>query len=129
MYYFGISLNILHICRIIYISCPVHVNAVVMFQPILSSSKHINKSTDYSYLHPWLGTGLLTSAGEIIFLNSFIYSVSLRTIQFTLWGLVEMTKKCCESALTPSVFEIRFDINVRLLADTTFTDLFFISVC
>lgn len=33
-------------------------------EPILSSNKHIGKSGDYSYLHPWLGTGLLTSAGE-----------------------------------------------------------------
>ncbi|XP_073978976.1 cytochrome P450 4c3-like isoform X2 [Rhodnius prolixus] len=30
---------------------------------ILSSSKHIEKSRDYSYLHPWLGQGLLTSSG------------------------------------------------------------------
>ncbi|KAG8234871.1 hypothetical protein J437_LFUL014563 [Ladona fulva] len=33
-------------------------------EPILSSNKHIDKSPDYSYLHPWLGTGLLTSAGQ-----------------------------------------------------------------
>lgn len=33
-------------------------------ESILSSSKHIDKSADYSYLHPWLGTGLLTSAGQ-----------------------------------------------------------------
>jgi hypothetical protein len=25
---------------------------------------HIEKSTDYDYLHPWLGTGLLTSTGK-----------------------------------------------------------------
>ncbi|XP_033606537.1 cytochrome P450 4c3 isoform X8 [Cryptotermes secundus] len=31
-------------------------------EPILSSSRHIEKSRDYSYLQPWLGTGLLTSA-------------------------------------------------------------------
>lgn len=33
-------------------------------QPILNSPKHIDKSPDYSYLHPWLGTGLLTSYGQ-----------------------------------------------------------------
>ncbi|XP_021922017.1 cytochrome P450 4c3 isoform X2 [Zootermopsis nevadensis] len=33
-------------------------------EPILSSNKHIDKSKDYSYLHPWLGTGLLTSSGS-----------------------------------------------------------------
>ncbi|XP_067408063.1 cytochrome P450 4V2-like [Emydura macquarii macquarii] len=31
---------------------------------ILSSSKHIQKSYPYKFLHPWLGTGLLTSTGE-----------------------------------------------------------------
>jgi cytochrome P450 family 4 len=33
-------------------------------EPILSSPKHIDKSTDYNYLRPWLGTGLLTSFGK-----------------------------------------------------------------
>ncbi|NXH16658.1 CP4V2 protein, partial [Bucco capensis] len=31
---------------------------------ILSSSKHIEKSYLYKFLHPWLGTGLLTSTGD-----------------------------------------------------------------
>ncbi|XP_050801462.1 cytochrome P450 4V2-like [Gopherus flavomarginatus] len=31
---------------------------------ILSSLKHIEKSYLYKFLHPWLGTGLLTSAGD-----------------------------------------------------------------
>ncbi|KAK9506237.1 hypothetical protein O3M35_008208 [Rhynocoris fuscipes] len=30
---------------------------------ILSSPKHIEKSREYLYLHPWLGQGLLTSSG------------------------------------------------------------------
>lgn len=33
-------------------------------EPILSSPRHIDKSTDYSFLRPWLGTGLLTSWGK-----------------------------------------------------------------
>lgn len=33
-------------------------------QPLLSSSTHIDKSLEYAYLKPWLGTGLLTSSGE-----------------------------------------------------------------
>lgn len=31
---------------------------------VLSSSRFIEKSFDYSFLHPWLGTGLLTSSGQ-----------------------------------------------------------------
>ncbi|KYN08578.1 PREDICTED: cytochrome P450 4c3-like [Cyphomyrmex costatus] len=33
-------------------------------QPLLSSSIHIDKSLEYQYLKPWLGTGLVTSNGE-----------------------------------------------------------------
>ncbi|XP_055614296.1 cytochrome P450 4c3-like, partial [Uranotaenia lowii] len=32
--------------------------------PILGSPKHIEKSHDYEFLKPWLGTGLLTSQGK-----------------------------------------------------------------
>lgn len=30
----------------------------------MSSPKHIDKSQEYDYLQPWLGTGLLTSYGK-----------------------------------------------------------------
>ncbi|NWZ65912.1 CP4V2 protein, partial [Acrocephalus arundinaceus] len=45
------------------------VPVMVLYHPdsvevILSSSKHIEKSYLYEFLHPWLGTGLLTSTGE-----------------------------------------------------------------
>ncbi|XP_071978708.1 cytochrome P450 4V2 [Engystomops pustulosus] len=33
-------------------------------EPLLSSSKHMDKSFAYKFLHPWLGLGLLTSTGE-----------------------------------------------------------------
>uniref|UniRef100_A0A8C5LS84 unspecific monooxygenase n=1 Tax=Leptobrachium leishanense TaxID=445787 RepID=A0A8C5LS84_9ANUR len=33
-------------------------------EPLLSSSKHMDKSFAYKFLHPWLGKGLLTSTGE-----------------------------------------------------------------
>ncbi|XP_073501459.1 cytochrome P450 4V2-like isoform X2 [Phyllobates terribilis] len=33
-------------------------------EPILSSSKHMDKSFAYKFLHPWLGLGLLTSTGD-----------------------------------------------------------------
>ena len=34
-----------------------------MLQVLLSSNKFIDKSSEYDFLHPWLGTGLLTSTG------------------------------------------------------------------
>jgi hypothetical protein len=37
---------------------------ILVFQVILSSTDHISKSLDYNLFHPWLGTGLLTSAGK-----------------------------------------------------------------
>nr|XP_031833974.1 cytochrome P450 4c3-like [Nomia melanderi] len=40
------------------------ISSIESIQPILTSSVHINKSLEYEYLQPWLGTGLLTSAGE-----------------------------------------------------------------
>ncbi|XP_075466236.1 cytochrome P450 4V2 [Ascaphus truei] len=33
-------------------------------EPILSTSKHMDKAFPYKFLHPWLGKGLLTSTGE-----------------------------------------------------------------
>lgn len=33
-------------------------------ETVLSSSKLINKSVDYTFLHDWLGTGLLVSGGK-----------------------------------------------------------------
>ncbi|NXA98309.1 CP4V2 protein, partial [Melanocharis versteri] len=45
------------------------VPVMVLYHPdsvevILNSSKHIEKSYLYVFLHPWLGTGLLTSTGD-----------------------------------------------------------------
>ncbi|KAI5703803.1 hypothetical protein M8J75_016388 [Diaphorina citri] len=34
-------------------------------EPILNNSRTIHKSSDYRYIEPWLGNGLLTSAGHI----------------------------------------------------------------
>ncbi|XP_026773129.2 cytochrome P450 4V2 isoform X2 [Pangasianodon hypophthalmus] len=33
-------------------------------EAVLSNSKHLDKSYPYRFLHPWLGTGLLTSTGD-----------------------------------------------------------------
>lgn len=37
---------------------------LMKLQTIMGSPKHIDKSRDYDFLHPWLGTGLLTSHGK-----------------------------------------------------------------
>jgi hypothetical protein len=52
------TMNFYFICRV-YFKLELGV-----FQVILSSPKHIDKSDDYNFLHPWLGTGLLTSHGQ-----------------------------------------------------------------
>ncbi|XP_067002018.2 cytochrome P450 4C1 isoform X2 [Anabrus simplex] len=41
----------------VHLSLPEHIEAV------LSSTTHLEKSTFYNFVHPWLGTGLLTSSG------------------------------------------------------------------
>lgn len=38
-------------------------------EPILGSSRYLDKSHDYRFLHAWLGTGLLTSSGTTTFAN------------------------------------------------------------
>jgi len=35
-----------------------------LFQTLLNSSRHITKSPDYEFLHPWLGTGKYTSTSQ-----------------------------------------------------------------
>jgi len=40
------------------------VSSPEFLEKIMATSKHIEKSTEYNYLHPWLGTGLLTSGGR-----------------------------------------------------------------
>ncbi|ETN65988.1 cytochrome P450 [Anopheles darlingi] len=42
----------------------VRISKAEYVEQVISSSKHIEKSTMYSFLHDWLGEGLLTSKGE-----------------------------------------------------------------
>ncbi|KAJ6637287.1 Cytochrome P450 4c3, partial [Pseudolycoriella hygida] len=42
----------------------VFVSDAAKVETIMGSPKHIDKSRDYDFLHPWLGTGLLTSHGK-----------------------------------------------------------------
>lgn len=42
----------------------VFLSAAEDVQPILSSNLHIDKSYEYDFLRPWVGTGLLTSTGS-----------------------------------------------------------------
>jgi hypothetical protein len=37
----------------------------VLLQSLINSTKHLDKSLSYRFLLPWLGTGLLTSTGEM----------------------------------------------------------------
>lgn len=45
--------------KFVVLSSPENVEA------ILANSKHLNKSHDYRFFHPWLGKGLLTSNGSM----------------------------------------------------------------
>ena len=36
-----------------------------LFKVVFGSSKMIDKSREYNFLHPWLATGLLTSTGNV----------------------------------------------------------------
>lgn len=36
----------------------------ILIKSILATSKNNDKSVEYTFLHPWLGTGLLTSGGQ-----------------------------------------------------------------
>lgn len=37
-----------------------------LLENVLSSTRILNKTDDYRFLHSWLGTGLLTSDGKFI---------------------------------------------------------------
>jgi hypothetical protein len=42
-------------------------------QILLSSTTHIDKGYFYSFLWPWLGSGLLTSTGKVIEQQSVLF--------------------------------------------------------
>ncbi|XP_037029512.1 cytochrome P450 4V2-like [Bradysia coprophila] len=42
----------------------VHIFSAEHFEKLMTSNTHINKSTSYSPLRPWLGTGLIVSGGD-----------------------------------------------------------------
>ncbi|KAE8742603.1 Cytochrome P450 CYP4 [Frankliniella occidentalis] len=45
-------------------ACYINLSQAKDVETIMSSQKFIHKSRDYAHLHPWLGTGLLTSTGS-----------------------------------------------------------------
>jgi len=60
--------------------------------------KHLDKSFTYVHLQSWLGTGLLTSTGTILYSGSFCQSVEQTALTVVLvvysWNWVY----CCYSA-------------------------------
>uniref|UniRef100_A0A0A9WEL4 Cytochrome P450 4c3 n=1 Tax=Lygus hesperus TaxID=30085 RepID=A0A0A9WEL4_LYGHE len=53
------------LCKVWFGSRPILcISKASAVEVILSSSKLIDKSDEYNYLHPWLGRGLLTSSGH-----------------------------------------------------------------
>lgn len=49
----------------------IKLNVYQIFQFVLSNTTNIEKNLLYNFLHPWLGTGLLTSTGKWMWKNKY----------------------------------------------------------
>ena len=56
-------------------------------QPLLSSNIHIDKSLEYQYLKPWLGTGLVTSTGQF-FISFKLFSLCQSSVAMKSFTLI-----------------------------------------
>jgi hypothetical protein len=66
-------------------------NSMLLLQLLLSSTSHIDKAYPYSFLRPWLGSGLLTSTGKVIELHCVLLVKWSKMFCCRYWQLLLLT--------------------------------------
>ena len=67
----------------------------VALQVLLSSTNQIDKAFPYTFLWPWLGSGLLTSTGNVIEQHSASVSRVIETLSPTVRKVIELYCATC----------------------------------
>ncbi|XP_018055525.1 PREDICTED: cytochrome P450 4C1-like, partial [Atta colombica] len=94
---------------------------------ILSSTKHINKSRLYNVLHPWFGTGLLTSGGSKwqsrrkILTSAFHFNILQQFVEILIEESENMTKslKNTEGTVVKNLVPFISEHTLNALCETT----------